>query len=193
MLLSQFCIQLALHCVNHVVHDLVNAGIVKGLALILQQEANGVTLLAGLKVLALIYVKQGNLLKDLVLSLVSQFLDIAELDALVNQQGQVTTNSGILGQLSEAGLNLAGSLEQLIPVDIGIIYRLLDIGSLKQAASYKTQFCNCLARTQLVTQTAAVYGVVKLLNLQGILCGDPTDVPPNFSTFIFSLVKNFKL
>ena len=145
MLLSQFCIQLALHCVNHVVHDLVNAGIVKGLALILQQEAYSVALLAGLKVLALIYVKQGNLLKDLVLSLVSQFLDIAELDALVNQQGQVTANGRILGQICKAGLDLAGSLEKFIPVDIGIIDRLLNIGSLKQCAAYKTKFCNSLA------------------------------------------------
>ena len=145
MLLSQFCIEFALHCIDHVIHDLVNAGIVKGLALILEQEAYGVALLASLQVLTLIDIKQGNLLKDLVLSLVSQFFNIAELDALVNQQGQVTANSRILGQVSEAGLNLTGSLKQLIPVDISIINRLLYISSLKQSAGNKTQFCNGLA------------------------------------------------
>ena len=145
LLLSQFCIQLVLHCADHVVHDLVNAGVVKGLALILQQEAYGVALLAGLKVLALINIKQGYLLKDLVLSLVSQFLNIAELDALVNQQGQVAAYSRILGQVGEAGLDLAGGLEQLVPVDIGIIYRLLNIGCLKQGAGNQTKLGNGLA------------------------------------------------
>ena len=51
LLLSEFGIKFALHGIDHIVHDLVYAGVIKSLILILQQETYGVALLARLKVL----------------------------------------------------------------------------------------------------------------------------------------------
>ena len=90
--LSELCIQLGLNSLDKLVHYLLNLDIVKSLALILQQETNSVALLACRQVLTLIYIKQGYLLEQLALSLVSQTLYIGKLDALVNKQCQVTAN-----------------------------------------------------------------------------------------------------
>ena len=87
----------------------------------MQEEVDGVTLLAGFEVLAFVNVEEGHLFEELPVGGKGNLLDAGELYALVHQESEVAAHGGELADFSEVDAVLLGLLHQERPVDVGEI------------------------------------------------------------------------
>ncbi len=90
--LSQFCIELACEVGNELLHDGIYLLVIQSLLLILQDEVNGITLLALWQVLTLINIEENHALQEFLLCLMGNLLNLSELYILVYEQCKVAAH-----------------------------------------------------------------------------------------------------
>lgn len=95
--LSQLGLELFGEVLGQLVHDSLDGLVCEGLALVLKDEVDRIGLLAGGQVLALVHVKEGYGLEELLLCLVGYLLNLGKLNSLVQQKREVAAYGGILG------------------------------------------------------------------------------------------------
>ena len=102
-------------------HNGIGLLVVHRLGVVLQEEVDGVTLLADFKVLTFVNVEEGHLFEELPVGGKGNLLDAGELYALVHQEGEVAAHGGELADFGEVDAVLLGFLHQERPVDVGEI------------------------------------------------------------------------
>ena len=142
---TQFCTELLGEVLDEFLHDGIDGAVVESLGLVLQDEVDGIGLLAGRQVLALIDIEEAHFAQELALGLVGDGLDLRELHALVDQQGEVAADGGELGQFGEADGLLADELHDLSPGDVGEVHFRGDVESSLQTLGDDAELCDDLA------------------------------------------------
>ena len=90
---AQFGTKLLFEISDDFAHDGIRLLVVHRLGLILQREVDGVALLASLKILAFVNVKEDDALEQFLLRGTSNLLDLGKLNTAVNKQRQVAALS----------------------------------------------------------------------------------------------------
>ena len=105
----------------------------------MQEEVDGVTLLAGFEVLAFVNVEEGHLFEELLVGGKGNLLDAGELYALVHQESEVAAHGGELADFGEVDAVLLGFLHQERPVDVGEIDFRADVEGGCEGFLYQTK------------------------------------------------------
>ena len=144
-------------------HDGVNLFVTHRLLGILEDEVDGIRLLAGRELVALIDVEEFDLLQELLLRLTGDVLYLLELYALVDEQGEVAADGGELRYVGELHFLLADNLHEGCPVELGIIDGGVDVELTLQLLGDDTQFDEFLSSTVLDGESCREDGIVGLL------------------------------
>ena len=147
--LSQLCSELLLEVCDELGHHGVDLLVVEGLGLVLQNEVDGVALLALGQVLAFVHVEELHVLQELLLCLLCNVGDGLKLYALVDEQGEVAAHGRIFAYLVEQHLFAAHGFGHGVPMDVGIEHVGGDVGLLEQLLAHDAHFCHYLSAAVL--------------------------------------------
>ena len=136
--ISQFCVQLLLEVVDELGHDSLNLLVVESLGLVLQDEVDGVALLAFRQVLAFVHVEEFDALEELLLCLACNLLNLLKLNALVDEQCEVAAYRWELADVVIEHLVLLDGAHHVVPVDVGEEHFLVDVHLLQKLVANGT-------------------------------------------------------
>lgn len=109
------------------------------MGVVLEEEADGVGFLAGFDLVALVHVEQVEGTQQFLFGLEGQGFQLGVTDRAVQHHGQVTPHGRELGELGALHRLLLRSLQQEVPVDIGIRHLGLDVELLRHAALHHAE------------------------------------------------------
>ena len=130
--LAKFSTELLLQASYELLHDSIDLLVVHGFLRILKDEVDSIRLLSLWQLIAFVNVEEFHLLQQFLLCLTCYLLNLCELYAVVNQQGEVSTDGRMLRNLCESDLVLLRCFHQLCPVQLSKIYWLLQIELLQE-------------------------------------------------------------
>ena len=119
----------------------------------MEDEGEGIGFLARLEVLALINIKQIDVLEQFLLGSKGSTCEVCELNGFIHKERKVTLNFRIFGQIIDNCFILFVLFEQLVPVEICVINFLIDVKSLELFAVDDTDEAECLAVSSFEDET----------------------------------------
>ena len=108
-------------------HDGIDLLVAHRALRILEVEGESIALLPCRKVLPLIHVEEGDITQELLLCTTSGLSQLCKGNLLVEEEREVTTYDGELRQVSDLDLHALSEAIEVVPVDLGVVDRDIDI------------------------------------------------------------------